>query len=253
MFGTTHILYLVISFALTGGIITLGKLFIKTDEGHNRLIKLFAILTVIIHMSPLWVDYLTTGRAEVEAPMIFAIYPCNICMWLLLLSSFIKREGILYRLLSEFTCLGGTVCGIIGLVFNENFGSNPTLLDYGVLKGMLSHSTMVLGCIYLGASGLVKIRLRNTLSVVAGLVWFIINGLAINGIYAHFGLDSPNSMYLQKPPFEALPWINTVVIGIAAVVVVIAFTTLFEKLVLKKKWKEIFTLSNLCGYEIGKK
>ena len=144
------------------------------------------------------------------------------------------------------------MCGIIGLVFNANFDSNPTLLDYSVLKGLLSHSTMILGTLFLGVSGLVKIRVRNVLSVVSGLLLFLLIGLGINAIFAKFGIEDCNAMYLQEPPFASMPWLNTAVMGVAGVAVAFIFTVLFEKLALKKKWKEIFTLSALLGDDIIK-
>lgn len=245
MFGTTYFIYMGISFALTAVLVYLGKRFLKTDAAHNMAIRIVSIITVLIHISPLWVDYLKNGSAEVESVMLFPIHPCNVCMWLLVISTVVKRDTVAYRLLSEFVCIGGTVCGFVGLVFNENFGNNPTLADWDIFKGLLSHSTMILGTIYLGASGLVKIRLRGLVSVVSGLLLFVINGALINGIYTAAGLGECNSMYLQSPPFDALPWLTTPVIGVAAIAVTLIFTSVFEKLATGRKWKEIFTFKNL--------
>ena len=250
MFGLTHILYLVISFAVSAALIILGRRYLKTAEAHNLAVRACAIVTVLLHISPLWVDYLSEGSATVESVMLFPIHPCNVCMWLLLLITYLKRDSLAYKLLSEFLLLGGTVCGVIGLVFNENFGNNPTLADWGVFKGMLSHSTMILGTLYLGFSGLVKIRFRCTVSVTAGLLILFIDGLIINGIYALFELDPCNSMYLLEPPFENMPWLTTLVMGIAGMVVAFAITTLYERIVLKKKCKQIFTISNLLDFGI---
>ncbi len=245
MFGTTYFIYMGISFALMAALIYLGKRFLKTDEAHNMAIRIVSIITVLVHISPLWVNFLNNGSAEVESVMLFTIHPCNVCMWLLVISTAMKRNTVAYRLLSEFVCLGGTVCGFVGLVFNENFGNNPTLADWDILKGLISHSTMLLGTIYLGVSGLVKIRLRGVVSVASGLLLFVINGAIINGIYSLAGLDPCNSMYLQEPPFAAVPWITTPVIGVAGILVTVIFTSVFEKLATGKKWKEIFTLRNL--------
>ncbi|MBR3681230.1 MAG: YwaF family protein [Clostridia bacterium] len=253
MFTLQHILYMVVAFAVTGVLLWLGKRYLKTDEGKNLAVRWCAWITVLIHISDLWVDFLkNAGAVEIPDNVLFLIYPCNICMWLLVLVSCMPRNNVLYRILSEFTCLGGTVCGIIGLVFNANFDSNPTLLDYSVLKGLLSHSTMILGTLFLGVSGLVKIRVRNVLSVVSGLLLFLLIGLGINAIFAKFGIEDCNAMYLQEPPFASMPWLNTAVMGVAGVAVAFIFTVLFEKLALKKKWKEIFTLSALLGDDIIK-
>ncbi len=253
MFNLQHILYMVVAFAISGVLLWLGKKYLKTDHGKNLAVRACAWVTVLIHISDLWIDFLKyAGAVEIPDNVLFLIYPCNICMWLLVLVSCMPRNNVVYRLLSEFTCLGGTVCGIIGLVFNTNFDNNPTLLDYSVLKGLLSHSTMILGCIFLGVSGLVKIRVRNVLSVVTGLLLFLAVGFTVNSTFAKYGIEDCNAMYLQEPPFESMPWLNTAVMGVAGVLVALTFTVLFEKLVLRKKWKEIFTLSSFLGEDIIK-
>ena len=144
------------------------------------------------------------------------------------------------------------MCGVIGLVFNTNFDNNPTLLDYSVLKGLLSHSTMILGTLFLGVSGLVKVRMRNITSVITGLLLFLVIGMSVNGIFEKFGIEDCNAMFLEEPPFASMPWLNTVVMGVAGVVVAFTFVVLFERLALKKEWKEIFTLSAILGDDIIK-
>ncbi len=236
MLGTTHIIYMLISLALSAAVLTL--LYFRAKEERQRTIALrfFAIITVVIHFSSLWVDYFSDGTATVESSMLLPIHPCNVCMWLLLICSFIKkRESIIYKLISEFTFLGGTVCGTIGILLNENFANNPTLLDYGVLKGLLSHSTMVLGCIYLLVGGFVKIRVSAVISTAAGLTLFIVDGAIINALYEIFGLAPCNSMYLLEAPFPALPWLGTVTIGVMALAVAFIITAAYEQLALKKE------------------
>ncbi len=253
MFNLEHILYMFDAFFITGIVIWIAKNHLKTEDSKMRLIRFCALITVLIHISDLWLDFLNNeGSTYIPANVLFLIYPCNICMWLLVLVSVMPRNNVIFRLISEFVCLGGTVCGTIGLVFNTNFDNNPTLLDYSVFKGLLSHSTMILGCILLGALGIVKIRVRNVLSVVTGLLIFLVIGLGVNSIFTKFGVPDCNAMYLQEPPFSSMPWLNTTVMGIAGVLVAFAFTVLFEKLALKKKWKEIFTLSAFLGENILK-
>jgi hypothetical protein len=254
MFNLQHILYMVISFGLSGVLVFFGKKYIKTDAGHDKIIRFLAVITVLIHISTLWVDFfLNAGVVEVEDNMLIPIYPCNVIMWMLVIVSAMRRRGgVVYRILSEFTCLGGIVCGFIGIFLNANFDSNPTLADYDILKGMLSHSTMLLGCIWLLSAGIVKIRMRNVLSAVCGLLVFLFDGLAVNSLFAKYGIEECNSMYLLEPPFESMPWLTTVVMGIAGVSVAIILATVYEKLVLKKKWTDIFSLSSILGDDIIK-
>ena len=239
MFGTTHILYMLISAVLSA--VLLVFLYFKANDERSKTwaLRAFAIITVIIHYSSLWVNFFATGELVLEESQLLPIHPCNICMWLLLACSLIKnRDSRIFKIISEFTFWGGVVCGSIGIIINENFGANPTLADYSVLKGMLSHSTMVLGCIYLLVSGMVRIRVSNVISVIAGLAFFVVDGSVINALYAIFDREPCNSMYMLELPFPDLPWLNTLTMGIAGVAVAFLLTALYELLALpaEERW-----------------
>ena len=64
-----------------------------TQELKDRILKILAISTVVIHYSSLYVSFFTTGSIEIDSTMILPIYPCNICMWLLLIVSFFKNKN----------------------------------------------------------------------------------------------------------------------------------------------------------------
>lgn len=239
MFNTAHILYMVISAILSVGVLVLCFYKVKSEKAKNNVLKFFAIITVIIHYSSLWVDFFKEGEASVSSVMLLPIHPCNVLMWLLLITAFIKdRESPLGKALAEFVFWGGIVCGSVGIIINENFGSNPTLADYDILKGLLSHSTMLLGCIYVLVAGFIKIRVSNVISVCAGLCLFAVDGLIINALYAIFKLDACNSMYLLEPPFDGMPWLNTLTIGIIGITVCFTITSIYELICLpqKERW-----------------
>ncbi len=244
MFDLVHILYMVISAIIGIALLWLMHKYYKTEEKKIKALKFFAIITVIIHFSSLWVDFLSEGSAKVPSVMLFPIHPCNICMWLLVIVSFMKkREGTVYRILTEFTFYAGCVCGFIGILLNESYDSTPSLLDYDVLKGLLSHSTMIVGCAFIGVCGMVKFRVKNVLSVLAGLLLFFIDGVAINTMYAIFKLDPCNSMYLLEAPFSSIPWLITPVIGLMAVAVTFLITAIYEQIFLPEdeRWyKKLF-------------
>ena len=253
MFDLGHILYMVISALLSAVVLFLMHRYLKTDEEKYKGLKFFAIITVIIHYSSLWVDYLKEGAAEIESPMLFPIYPCNVCMWLLVACAFVKRKNSpIYKMLTEFTFLGGTVCGFIGILLNENYGSTPSLLDYDVLKGLLSHSTMLIGCIYLLVAGIVKIRVKSIISVVAGLMLFLVDGFLINSLYAIFNLDPCNSMYLLEAPFPDIPWLITPVMGLMGVTLAFIVTALYEELALPKEERWYSLLKKRAEKKCGK-
>ena len=231
MFSSEHISYMVISGMIGLVLLFLLFRFCKTEKSKFVAVKFFALSTVIIHYSSLWVYFLTTGSAEVESTMLLPLYPCNICMWLLLIAAFAKkRENFAYRALSEFTFWAGCVCGVVGIVLNEQYAIHQSLSNYYVLKGLLSHSTMIIGAASLTVFGIVKIRVRNVLSVALGLLLFLIDGAAMNALYAYFELPPCNAMYLMQAPFSDFPWINTATIGSIALVTAFVISALYEQL-----------------------
>lgn len=87
MFNAQHILYIIISGILTVLLLGLAAKYAKDDKTKNKILKFFAVITVVIHYSNLWVDYFTTGGATIENNQILPIYPCNVVMWMLLIAS----------------------------------------------------------------------------------------------------------------------------------------------------------------------
>jgi hypothetical protein len=130
--------------------------------------------------------------------------------------------------------IGGTVCGVVGIVLNANFDANPTLADYDILKGLLSHSTMLFGCLYMAVGQFVRIRMFNTVSVTAGLGCFVVCGLLVDSLYATFGMEPPDGMFLRSNPYFDTP---VVVLGIGVIGVMFVVFALWElRLPREERW-----------------
>lgn len=157
-------------------------------------------------------------------------------MWCLLIVAFMKRkEGKFFKFLAEVTFYLGTIGGAIGIVFNEVYMNTPNLADWDVLSGLLSHSVMLCGCVYLLAGGYMKFRVDNLISVVIGALCLLVEGGIMIGLHAIFKQDLPNCMFLVENPFPTLPWFNPVLLGVAAVVVVFSLTALYERMFLPRE------------------
>ena len=235
MFDLQHVLYTVISFVVTAILLIVCAFFIKDSKAKKKILKISALSTVALHYSSLYVDYFSTGSANVEAVMLLPIYPCNVAMWFLVAVAFMDEGKKLFKYLAEATFYLGITGGIIGIVLNENYMNTPSRADWDILKGLLSHSTMLFGCLYLLVGDYIKIRVSNLISVVGMLGFLFIDGVTVIWLYRRFGLNPPNSMYLLEMPFANLPWINTWTIGLAAVTVCFLITALYEQLTLTKE------------------
>lgn len=202
---------------------------VKNQRTKDQILKMTAVVTVFLHYSSLWVDYFTTGKAEVNSTMLIPVYPCNVCMWMLLIVAFTKnKDSKIYHILTEFLGLAGTVCGMIGLFFNDIFLSDPNFFDYSSLKGLLSHSTMIFGTLFILTQGYVKIEtISMTISTTIGLVIFAIDGLIVNTLFSICKLDSVNSMYMQEFPFD-IPGGSFITLGILGVLVAFIFSNIYE-------------------------
>lgn len=235
MFNTQHILYILISGVLTAVLLALANAFAKDEESKNRILKFSAIITVVIHYSNLWVDYFTTGGATLENNQLLPVYPCNVVMWMLLVASLIRnKKRLLFQLLSEFCFYGGFICGVLGIVLNTNFGNNPTLADYDILKGLLSHSTMLFGCLYMFVGKFMKIRVFNAVSMVAGLMTFVFCGIGVNALYEYFGMEAPDGMWLKSNPYISVP---PLVLGLVFVVILFIALHLWDlRLPVEERW-----------------
>lgn len=231
---------MVISGIATAALLLMAGKFAKDQPAKNRILKLSAVLTVIIHYSNLWVDFFTLGGvATIENNHILPVYPCNVVMWMLLIAACLRnKQGTLFQILGEFCLYGGTICGVVGIVFNANFAANPDLTNYHILKGMLSHSTMLFGCLYMLSGRLVRIRMFNVVSVTAGLSCFVICGLLVDWLYVQFGMEPPDGMFLRSNPYVS---VSPLILGLVAIGVLTVVLALRElRLPKEERWYNKF-------------
>jgi len=234
--------------AIAFGLIIIGlvlcKIFVKDEKWKKIILKIFAILTVVIHFSTVYVDFFANkGTAVVESTLLLPIYPCNVIMWSLVICAFLKNSKSKFaKIVYEFTFFAGVICGLIGIIFNENFASNPDLSNWFSLRGLLSHTTLVFGCLYILVGGFIKIQVSNCISCFCGLVFFLVDGYIINGLYKVFGLKSCNSMYLEEVPFPDFPWFNTFVMGLMGLMLVFIITEIYELIAKPREERTLYKL-----------
>ena len=238
------LIYNVVSFVVIAAGLILCKKVIRKESSKNFILKFVSILVVIIHISSLYVDFFKCGGvANIEDNIILPIYPCNVVMWLLVITAFMKnKKSKLFSHVAEFTFLAGTICGVIGVVFNFNFLNTPSFKDYDILKGLLSHSVMIFGTIYIYVFDYITLSVRNTMkSILYGLLLFVMIGFSINTLFKVFELPSVNSMYLESPMPE-YPFVNFYTIGLVGLVISFIGLNVYERFKYKKEdrwlWKK---------------
>jgi hypothetical protein len=234
-------IYNVITLVITILLLILCKKLIKKDDTKDFILKFTSVLVVVIHFSSLYVDFFANnGDALIENSMLLPVYPCNIIMWLLLIVAFMKdRNSMLFKYLAEFTFIGGTFCGLVGVLFNINFLNNPNFMDYYILKGLVSHTVMIFGTVYLYLFDYVKIEVkRTTISIVIGLLIFSVIGLIINVLFAIFDIPGVNAMFMLEPPIKELPILNFFTIGISGMLFSFLGLNIYEYYALpkEKRW-----------------
>ena len=241
------LLYNVIAIIITVIVMIICKKTIKSEKTKDLVLKIVSILVVVLHFSSVYVDFFTGGgSATIGSNMLLPVYPCNIVMWLLVIVAFMKnKESKVYQTLSEFTFIGGTLCGLVGVLFNFNFLDNPTFADYSVLKGLLSHSVMVFGTVYLFVFKYAKLEVvRTTKSIFFGLLIFTACGLVVNVLFDVFSLPSVNAMYMQEAPFPEVPFLNFFTIGILAMLLSFIGFNIYEIFTLPKEERFITKILN---------
>ena len=234
LFDLPHILILLFgAIAIAVSIVLVCK-FVKTDEKKNLALKYFAVATIAIHLSSLWVDYFSTGSAEADLSMLLPWQPCHLSSWLLCFLALKKnKKDFTFKLFAEITFYLGTIGGFFGVFLNFAYADNPNLADWYVMKGFLSHFALIAGSLYLKFGNFIKIRVNNMLSIFAGFALMFVWGWTVIGLHALFELDLPNAMSLLEDLYPSLPWINPGTIAIAASVILFAFTSLYEYFTLK--------------------
>lgn len=233
-------LYNIITLVIVTLLLILCKKKVGKERTKDLILKISSIAVVVIHMSSIYYHYFFDKVIEVEDNMFLPIYPCNIVMWLLVIVAFMRnKESKWFKLLAGFCFLGGTVCGLIGVIANINYLNNPNFLDFDIMKGLVSHDVMIFSTLYLGIMGYVEVDFVNSMkSNIFGLLLFCVIGGLINLLYWCFGLDDVNAMFMISPPFEDLPFINFFTIGIGSVIILFIGLNIYELIAIpkEKRW-----------------
>lgn len=231
LFDGPHLLYIFISLPISVLILYLAYKYIKAYKHKEWFLKFWALVTVFLHLLPLWVDFLMGEQPIAKDNQLFPIYFCNMSMYLLVITAFWgDKQSKSFRYLATITSYAGTLGALISLFYPDYYLGSGNMLALPVMKSMLSHSTMMIGALYFMVGGYFKVRVKeNTIDYMIGLLGFGLIGVLVNTLFKVTGRGEPNAMFLQRPPIEEAPFLNVVVIAILMVGVVALTSFLIER------------------------
>jgi hypothetical protein len=229
LFDQTHIAYILISLSLTIILLVLAKRNLKTFKHKMLFFNISALLTFFLHISVLWVDFLKNGSAGVPDNILFPIFFCNLSMYLMIfLSLYPNKETKIFEMFAIVIGYAGFFGAMISLMYPAYYLGAASMFEWGVLKSMLSHSTMLLGSTWLIVGGFFKIKPFNAVIYFIGLLFYGLVGIIVNQTFSLFGLYNPNAMYLNHPPLSDVPILNFFVIAMLMVLLISIFGFIYQ-------------------------
>lgn len=234
LFDPFHIFYIVFSILITILLLIIPNKYFKTDKTKNTYLKFWGLITVFLHISPLWVDFLVDKQPIASDNMLFPIYFCNLTMYLLLITSFIENKNSkTFKCFAIITSYAGILGALISLIYPDYYIDSQ--MTWGVFKSMLSHSTMLIGALYLMTGKYFKVEVSNTKVFTVGLLGFGFMGLLVIITFKLANLYVPNAMYLLRPALETdnkflSILLSGYVIGPFLILLVYSFTKIYTKI-----------------------
>lgn len=202
-FDTFHLSYLITSLILSAVILVLAKLLLKKQRAKNIFLLVFGILPFAIHISLLWGEFFIYGRAIAYDNILFAIYPCNVVMFMVLYLGGSRRKNTYFFQGSAcFAFYVGIVGNLAGLFYPTYYYDG---LTFEAVKSLLSHSTLFICCWWLLLGGYFKIRLTNIIPYALGCVGGLIIGLLNFSIFKISGAPYLHIMYIGTPAIPNTP------------------------------------------------
>ena len=222
----------------------LVKRLVKTDRAREIALIAAPVFTVLCHYSSLLYHHFLDGSAMTylrhNPNLILPIYPCNVVMWSALIFGLMrKKDGRLGKFLSDYVFWFGIVSTLVGMFANVDFVRNPTLADFDVTKGIISHATLLFNLLLLPLFGYVKVDMRrNMRHIIISILEMLVIGLYCNLIYQTLVSDAMayevNSMFLIHSPFDGLDFLTYPVIALIAIPLYFGLFTLCELFAHKK-------------------
>ncbi|MBR2968582.1 MAG: hypothetical protein IKC36_01935 [Clostridia bacterium] len=220
------ILNLVLIAVIAIGLLCVKK-YCKSERIKDVLLIVSAIFTVFCHYSSLLYHHFSDGTAMEylthNPNLILPIYPCNVVMWSCVVYGFLRdKNSRIGKFLSDYIFWFGIVSTLVGMFANVDFIRNPTLADFDVTKGIISHATLLFNVLLLAIFGHVKVNIKNNIiHIVISVVEMMVIGLYCNLVFRTLVSEEMayevNSMFLIHSPFGGLEFLTYPTIALIAI------------------------------------
>ncbi len=220
------------------------KRFVKSERNKNILLIAAAFFTIFCHYSSLLYHHFLDGTAMEylthNPNLILPIYPCNVVMWSCVVYALLKnKESRVGRFLVDYIFWFGIVSTLVGMFANVDFIRNPTLANFDVTKGIISHATLLFNVLLLPIFGRVKVDIKkNMIHIVVSIIEMLIIGLYCNLVFRVLVSEEMayevNSMFLIHSPFEGIEFLTYPIIALIAIPLYFGLFAVCEQFSYKK-------------------
>lgn len=238
---------LILNFILIA-VIALGlwciKKFVNSERSKNIILIVSAFFTVFCHYSSLlYHHFLDRSAMEylIHNPnLILPIYPCNVVMWSCVVYGLMKnKDSRVGRFLSDYIFWFGIVSTLVGMFANVDFIMNPTLADFDVTKGIISHATLLFNVLLLAIFGRVKVNIKKNMThIVISIFMMMIIGLYCNLVFRVLVSEEMayqvNSMFLIHSPFAGIDFLTYPIIALIAIPLYFGLFAICDRFAYKK-------------------
>lgn len=135
LFGTEHLLYIIISTIICGGFVFLSFKYVKSTKMQNIILKIVGVL--------LFIAIMTNRLSQVfryEEVRWYAIIPDSYCGMTSLVLSLAVIFGKRNNCVLHFVWLLGIFGGISTVIYATFVGQGPTIFYLPTISGLLHHS-----------------------------------------------------------------------------------------------------------------
>ena len=236
-----QVIYLFCSFFVVSLTLFLAH-YIKKQKYKNLFLFIVASLCFAMHISTIYTTFFANGGCGLAADnQLFPIYFCNYMMDLLVLVSlWPNKESKFFKNMATFVAYGGCFGAIITVFFTD-----PGFKEWSNFQSALSHSFLLMGCLFLFVGGYVKINVYNLVPYTFGLLSCGVVGGIVELIFYLGGLPSPNAMYLVHGPHE-LPVFKWWMFALSMLTLIFIFTSLWEHFTKKKEERWFKSIKDLA-------